>query len=410
MKHFSFILLYIVVQSFLFANELPYVLVVSFDGFRHDYFEKTETPNFDKFAKNGVKAKSLQPVFPSLTFPNHYSIATGAYSGTHMITGNSFYDKKFKEYYSLRDSEKVRNGKFYQSEPIWVTAERQGIKSASYFWVGSEAEINGFRPSIYKHYDGKIPFSTRVDSVISWLQYPKKNRPHLIMLYFSEPDHTGHEDGPNHKNIISTIQEMDNLLGYLMNQLQSIEENIEIQTILLSDHGMSDVSKERIVILDEYIAEIENCYVNGRGALVQLDLKSEISNSSSIVWNQITKIPHLSAYKKDELPEHFHFNNRNTGEFVLVADDGWLIYTKEFVENREITVKGMHGYDPKIMNMHGIFLAQGSKIRKDIEIESFENIHVYPLICNLLEITPYSSEIDGPQGSIDILKPILVHP
>jgi len=382
--------------------------MVSFDGFRHDYLDKTNTPNFDKFAQNGVKAKSLQPVFPSLTFPNHYSLATGAYAGTHMITGNSFYDKKFKEFYSLRDAEKVRNGKFYKSEPIWVTAEKQNVKSASYFWVGSEAKIKGFRPSIYKHYDGKISFKTRVDSVISWLQYPKENRPHLIMLYFSEPDHTGHEDGPNHENIITSIQEMDEILGYLMNGLQSLDIAEKIQTILVSDHGMSEVSTNRIVLLDNYISEIDNLYVNGRGAIVQLDIKSKQSQTYSTVWNQITKIPNITAYKKDELPKHFHFNNRNTGEFVLVANDGWLIYTKEFVENRDITVRGMHGYDPKIKNMHGIFLAQGNKIKRNLEIDSFENIHVYPLVCKLLNITPYYSLIDGPQGKLEVLKPILI--
>ena len=196
-----------------FANDENYVLMVSFDGFSQDYLNKVSTPNFDEIAKQGVVSKGLIPVFPTLTFPNHYSIATGAYSETHNITGNSFHDNNNGKEYSFHDKESVRDPSFYKSEPIWVTAEKQGLKTASYFWVGTEAPIKGHSPSIYKYYDGSVPFKSRVDSVISWFQLPSKQRPRLIMLYFSEPDHTGHEVGTSHPEIIKTISEMDSLLG-----------------------------------------------------------------------------------------------------------------------------------------------------------------------------------------------------
>ena len=188
-----------------FTSDQPYVLMVSFDGFRHDFTTMTDTPNFDKLEEEGVKAEALIPVFPSLTFPNHYSIATGAYSGTHNITGNSFYDKEFREKYSLYDREKVRDPKFYKSEPIWVTAERQGVKTASYYWVGTEAPVKGWSPSIFKYYDGEIPFEARVDSVVSWFELPETIRPQLILLYFSEPDHTGHNVGITQPEITDAV-------------------------------------------------------------------------------------------------------------------------------------------------------------------------------------------------------------
>ena len=181
--------------ALLFADSDEYVLVISFDGFRYDYLEKTETPNFDKFIRNGVNAKSLIPVFPSLTFPNHYSIATGAYSDRHRILSNSFFSKTLNKKYSMRNSESVQNGDFYGMEPIWVTAQKKGLNTATYFWIGSEAEIDGYRPSIYKNYDGSVSFESRVDSIITWFEYSDEKKPQLSMLYFSEPDYSGHRYG-----------------------------------------------------------------------------------------------------------------------------------------------------------------------------------------------------------------------
>ena len=167
------ILICIALLSFIFSNNDNYVLMVSFDGFRYDYMDKVSTPHFDRIEKKGVVSEGLIPVFPSLTFPNHYSIATGSYSGKHNITGNSFFDKTFDEMYDYRNKNTVRDPKFYKSEPIWVTAERQGLKTASYYWVGTEAPIKGYSPSIFKYYDGAVSFTSRIDSVVSWFELPE---------------------------------------------------------------------------------------------------------------------------------------------------------------------------------------------------------------------------------------------
>jgi len=174
------------------SQEKPYLVILSMDGFRWDYPEKVATPNLDSVAAVGVKAKSIIPSFPTKTFPNHYTMVTGLYPDHHGIVQNEFYDPESGRYYRIGDRKAVMDGTFYGGEPIWVTAEKQDVKSASYYWVGSEAEIGGVRPAYWKEYDGKVPFENRIDSVISWLRLPEEKRPHLILLYFDEPDGYGH--------------------------------------------------------------------------------------------------------------------------------------------------------------------------------------------------------------------------
>ena len=383
-----------------------YVLMVSFDGFRYDYTSLAETPNFDKLAARGVKADGLIPVFPSLTFPNHYSIATGAYAGTHNITGNSFYDKKYGKKYSLYDRNTVRDPKFYKAEPIWVTAERQGVQSASYYWVGTEAPIKGHSPSIFKYYDGSVAFKTRIDSVISWFQLQQK--PRLIMLYFSEPDHTGHDVGVSHPDILTSVVAMDSLLGYLMESLEKLEIYDKLNIFVVSDHGMVDVSNKRMIILDDYISHMDDIVINGKGSHVQLDFKNNQNGYKGAFMKELKEIPHCQSWTKDEIPDRFHFVNGNTGNYLLLADEGWFISTKSDIDEGPFTLGGMHGYDPGLPSMHGIFYAVGANLREGIQIPAFENIHIYPLICKILDISPYYEKEDVPQGKLEVLESILI--
>ena len=400
-------LVFIIVLCTLFSKE-NYVLMVSFDGFRYDYIDMCDTPNFDKIAQNGVKADALIPVFPSLTFPNHYSIATGSYAGTHNITGNTFYDKALKREYSLYKKNTVRDPYFYKSEPIWVTAERQGLKSASYFWVGSEAPIKGYSPSIFKYYDGTIPFKTRIDSIISWFELPEKQRPDLSMLYFSEPDQTGHDLGVDNIKTISVIEEMDELLGYLIDRLETLDIYSKLDLIIVSDHGMTNVDRDRRIIIDDYLKEyINQLIIRGKGAFMQIDVEGYKDFNSNTFFKELQKIPNASVWPKDEIPDRFKFNNHNTGDYLILADEGWLLTTRENFDKSKFTLGGMHGYDPLLPNMHGIFYAIGPSIKSGHSIKSFENIHIYPFICKLLDIDPYSNQLDSPEGEIKVLEGIL---
>ena len=407
MQRLSFIFIFFI--NIILSNDDNYVLVVSFDGFRHDYMKQVSTPNFDDIEKNGVVSEGLVPVFPSLTFPNHYSMATGAYSGKHNIIGNSFYDKIYGEKYDFHDKNTVRDPKFYKSEPIWVTAERQGLKTASYYWVGTEAPIKGYYPSIFKYYDSSISFSSRIDSVVSWFELTEEKRPRLAMLYFSEPDHTGHMDGASHRNVFNKVSEMDALLGYLMEELKKLEVFSKLNIFLLSDHGMVDVNDKHLIILDDYIEDIENYNIQGRGAYVQIDKKNHQELNMKKLQKEISQIPYCKFWKNNDMPERFHYDNVSVGKYLILADEGWFITMDSEMQKKGLSVSGMHGYDPILSSMHGIFYAYGPKIKSGVKISKFENIHVYPLLCRLLGIDEYDNEIDGPDGDLKVLEKILIN-
>ena len=403
LKRFILLCVWVTLSITLFAGE-PYVLMVSFDGFRYDYDTKTETPNLDYMRDHGTKAESIQPVFPSKTFPNHYALATGAYAATNMITANKFYDYKYDAVYKIADKEKVRDAKWYGAEPIWATAERQNVKAASYFWVGSEAPTKGYPPSIVKAYEHNFPFKARVDSVMSWLQLPEEKRPHLVMLYFHEPDSAGHKFGPENPEMIPIIQNMDDLLGYILDGIKNLDIADEINLILLSDHGMTTISQDRIIYLDDHVSDMDALFTFTGDPVAQIHLKEQNDVVADRMEKQLKQIENMTTYRRDEVPKRYHFVNRNTGDFVLVADEGWVILSK----GEKSKSKGTHGYDPAVKNMHGIFYAMGPQIKSDYKIGTFENIHVYPLICELLGIKPYADAVDAPEGRLEVLEEILI--
>ena len=368
--------------SLLFSYNNQYTLIVSFDGFRYDYLDMAETPNFDNFLQDGVSAESLIPVFPSLTFPNHYSIATGSYVDSHRILSNSFYSKHLDKTYSMRNSEAVQNGNFYGMEPIWVTAEKHNLNTATYFWIGSEAEISGHRPSIYKNYDGSVSFESRIDSIITWFNYDQDKRPKLSMLYFSEPDYTGHRYGTKGTEIISAIIEMDKLFGSLLEKLKTLDIYKELNIIVVSDHGMTEVDRKRVLLLDQYINL--DLYDLVLGPTI-----SSLNFKSTYNYEEIDSIRHLSIYNSSSIPDRYHFKNSDMPDYLLVADEGWFISTSLEMKSKIDFPSGMHGYDNTSMNMHGFFMASGPSFNNGIQVESFESINIYPIICRTLNISPY---------------------
>ena len=379
---------FIIILSLLLPNSDKYTLVVSFDGFRHDYINRVPTPNFDKFIHGGVMASSLSPVFPSLTFPNHYSLATGYHANEHKILGNKFFSKTLNKDYSMRDSKAVQNGQFYGMEPIWVTAEKNNILSATYFWIGSEAEINGYRPTIYKKYDGSVKFKSRVDSVISWYNLPVDQRPKLTMLYFSEPDYTGHEYGPNSNEVNKSVIEMDSIFGYLIDELSRTKVYKNLDIIVVSDHGMSDVSLDKVILLDNFI-DLDKYKVIPSFAVTHLWNLNEDEDISGIFDDQ----SNVQIFKKGEFPKKYHFSNSDSPDYLIVADLGWSLTTTQKLMQSKSFPGGMHGYDSNYLEMHGIFFANGPSFKSGIRIDSFENINLYPIICKTLEIPPYKQNV-----------------
>ena len=250
----------------------PYVILISFDGMKPGYLDRIELPNFQRVMKSGVRSTGMIPTFPSKTFPNHYSIVTGRHAGRHGLVGNSFWDPSRNAGYRMADTLAVRDSSWYRGEPIWATAEKQGMVAASFFWPGSEAAIGGARPSLFKRYDGRVPNAARVDSVLGWLQLPEANRPHMITMYFSTVDGAGHEHGPLSPQVDSAAWAVDSALGRLMNGIEQLPFRDRVYLVLASDHGMSEQSPRWFVALDTLI-DTTGVYAYDAGPNVNLHVR-----------------------------------------------------------------------------------------------------------------------------------------
>lgn len=371
-------------------SEAPdsYVIMVSFDGFRWDYTELYDTPNFDAVAENGVKAERLIPSFPTKTFPNHYTLATGLFPDHHGIINNSFYAPDLQGIYRMGDRDMVGSPDAYFGEPIWVTAERQGLKSACYFWVGSEAPIQGIYPSYWKRYNGSISYEERIDQVIRWLELPVRKRPVLITLYFDEPDGTGHRYGPEHRLTGRKIGYLDSVLGTLRREISNLDCSDRVNLIVLSDHGMGPVSPEKYVNLFDYMDESWTDRVLGGNPVYLID---PAEGSADSITGSLDSIEGVSAWQADEIPPHLHYgtSSRFPG-IIVVADSLWSIGTDSDPSEYR---GGTHGYDNAFSDMHTIFMAEGPAFREGYTTSSFSNVEVYGIIAHILGLDP--AETDG---------------
>ncbi len=388
---YRFIISHILAFVILNGDERPYILLVSFDGFRAEYFDWYDTPNFDDFARTGVKADGLRPIFVSKTFPNHYSIVTGMYAENHGLIANSFYDEKLDIYFSLGNRNTVQDMRFYGGEPIWVTAEQQGVRSATYFWPGSEAPIKGIQPSIWKVYDKSVPFSARIDSVARWFSLSEKHRPHIITLYFHEPDGTGHRFGPTAQRTREKVEEMDALFGQLIARMSTLPIYGQLNIIVVSDHGMVSVTHRRTIELEKYV-DMTGIFSEGSGPMTFL--YGMDNEHLERVYGQLKNVKYITVYKKDEIPDRFHYKNHyRIKELLVLAEEGWSI----LVQNRGLLsrpLSGAHGYDNSLRSMEAIFLAAGPAFKAGYRHHIFEIIHIYPLMTKILGIAP-NENIDG---------------
>ncbi len=376
----------------------PYIIILSVDGFRWDYPDSTATPALDYLAENGVKALSLKPSYPTKTFPNHYSIATGLYPDNHGIIHNTFFAPDLNLLYTIGNKEVVHNPAFYKGEPLWVTAEKQGIISASYYWVASESHIGGIDPTYCMIYEHEKPFEDRANQVVEWLQLPEEKRPHLSMWYLHEPDATGHDFGPHSKEIYKNVQYLDSLIGDFTRKIEALPIANEINLIVLSDHGMGKLSPDRIVYLDKIIPDdiVENIY--GGNPIFYIAPKPDMTDS---IMNILKATEHIKAWKKEELPEHYNFGkNQRIPAIIAEADSAWsLTLTTDNYAN----MLGTHGYDNNNTDMHAIFYAKGPAFKNNYKHFTFENVDIYNLICKILNIKPAPN--DGkPERINGILK------
>lgn len=370
------------------------LLLISFDGFRWDYLQRQNTslPNFNKLVFNGVKAKWIEDVFVTQTFPNHYTIVTGLYEESHGIVANRFYDPILNETFSYSATE----DQFWGGEPIWITNQLHQHQSGVYFWVGSEAKVKNMRPTTYRTYDSSVPWKERVDTVVDWLVNGYDGEEiNLALLYFNQPDHDGHKYGPESSEVTETIKRCDNITGYLIDQLEQNDIFSNLNIIITSDHGMTELDVERTIDIYKYIDQNDILKVINYGVGTAI----WPSNDLEKLYNNLKQVgPHVKVFKKEEIPEIYHYTkNVRIPPILLVPDDGWWINY-----NSTLQLNGSHGYNNRLMDMHPFFIAHGPSFKQNYISDPFSSVNIYSLMCHLLGFPPAPNN-----GSLENISHIL---
>jgi predicted AlkP superfamily pyrophosphatase or phosphodiesterase len=377
----------------------PYVILISIDGMRTDFTEMHHASFLQKASKEGVRAKYMIPSYPSLTFPNHYAIATGQYPAHNGLVDNTYFDKATGVQYSMSNVKLVTNPKYYGGTPIWVLAEKQEMISASYFWVGSEAPVEGTHPTYYYNYNEKTNIATRIQAVKDWLSLPEEKRPHLITFYFPEVDHDAHTYGTKDNRVTKAVQFVDSAINAIQESLASL--HLPINYIVVSDHGMTDVDNVNTMGLPKQI-DTAAFRVPWGDALLHLYAKDSSKINSTA--EALKKDTSFNTYTLNETPAYWHYAKKDD-RFDRLGD---IIITpklpKVFNLGTRKTTPGKHGFDNHHPDMRATFIAWGPAFKKGITIEGFENVNVYPLVAKILGLQLDETKIDG---RLKVLAPVL---
>lgn len=374
----------------------PYVVLVSFDGFRADYLDSLRPPNVMRVAERGARAAGLVPIFPSKTFPNHYAIVTGLTAEHHGIVANGFYDPRRDEVYALARREAVQDGSWYRGEPLWVTAEKQGMVAASYFWPGSEAAIGGVRPTIFKVYHDSVPNADRVDSVLAWLELPAERRPHLLTMYFSDVDHAGHNHGPFTPELREAVARVDGALGRLLDGVERLPIRDSVFVLLVSDHGMLGYTPDQVELVDRLI-DTTGVRIADIGPNANLHVQGGAARAREVRDALNRGLRHGRAYLRAEVPARFHYrDDPRIGDVVIVMEAPWQVTVSSRAFRRP---GGAHGWDPELPGMRGIFVAMGPGVRRGAALPLVRNLDIYPFVTELLALCP-ARPVDGRAGRL----------
>jgi predicted AlkP superfamily pyrophosphatase or phosphodiesterase len=377
----------------------PYVILISADGFRYDLADKYRAENLISLRTSGVTADYMQSVFPSLTFPNHYSIITGEYPDHDGIVDNSFFDASRNQVYTMSNKAAVEDSSWYGGTPLWVLAEKQDMLTASFYWVGAEAAVQGVRPTYYYKFNSLIPMGDRIRDVRNWLILPEEKRPHLITFYIPDVDHQEHLHGVDSKQTEEAVHYVDTSIAQLVKSIDSL--NLPVNFIFVSDHGMTDIDTLNTLSLPKTIDTSRFVILNSL-ALVHIYAK----DSADILpaFRELkSEAKDYDVYLSDNLPVRWHYNKKNDrfnriGDIILVSHP-----PKVFNLNGHHLNTATHGFDPELTVMHATFYAWGPAFKSNYRIPGFENIHIYPLIADILRLK-ISEPIDG---NLKVLKPIL---
>lgn len=384
------------------AGEAALVLV-SIDGYRWDYLDRAdvEQPTL-RFLAEGVRAERLLPVYPTKTFPNHYSLVTGLHPSQHGIVANTMRDPERlvdgePARFSLSNREAIIDGRWWGGEPIWVTAETQGLTAATAFWPGSEAEIAGVRPTHWLPYDGDLAYADRVDQALAWLDEGSD----LVTLYFEAVDTAGHRFGPEADETNAAIEQVDAALARLVDGLRQRGRLGATDLVVVSDHGMAAVSPDRVVLLDDAI-DLDAVDVDWGEPV---GIWPEDGQDPAALAAAISALPHLSAHAKADVPERLHYSdNARIPPVVVIADEGWTASSGAYVERYpDRPSGGTHGYDNRAASMHGVFLARGPRFRSGLATGPLRTVDVYGVVAEALGLDAAPNEGD-PEAAARVLR------
>ncbi|HSN00180.1 MAG TPA: ectonucleotide pyrophosphatase/phosphodiesterase [Rudaea sp.] len=376
------------------------LILISIDGYRADYIARGLSPNLVALAADGVRAEAMKPSFPTLTFPNHYSIVTGLYPDHHGIVNNRFLDPETGAKFVYNDPKTTSDPHWWGGEPLWVSVERQGKHAATMFWPGSDVDIDGVRPEHWLPFDGKMTPDARVDQALRWLDLPAGQRPDFLTLYFEQVDHAGHGYGPDSPQVDAALREIDAALGRLIAGLKQRGIFASANIVVVSDHGMTATSENRLVVLDKLV-DMNDVTVVTAG--VDAGLAPKPGHEAEVDRALLAPHEHMRCWNKSRIPGRLHYGtNARIPPIVCVADDGWLIETQSYLDrpNHHIS-RGEHGYDNKDPAMRALFVAEGPAFRRGIVVPEFDNVDVYPLLTTILHIRPAPN--DGNLAPVDTM-------
>lgn len=372
------------------------VIWLSFDGVRHDALAAGGLPALGRMAREGGVAQALVPVFPSSTFVNHVTQATGTHPDRHGIVGNRFFDPELGLFDYGNDA------RFLDAEPLWAAAERQGVRAATFFWVGSETPWRGVAASDrMTPFDGALGEATKVDRILAWLDRPAHERPRLIMSWWHGADSAGHRHGPGSPESLAQLQTQDLQLGRLLEGLDARDFFAHGTLIVTSDHGMTraDEVVDAGVVLRR--AGVRARVIHGT-AFAHVHLQHP--DQADAALRAFEDVPHVRALPLSAVPSALRYHHpTRLGQILLVAEPpvrlgGGRRRAQEFL--RKLTAGGAggaHGYDPAHHpDMHGVLLALGRGAAPGARWGPVRAIDLAATVARLLAIAPPGSSEGEP--------------
>jgi len=382
-------------------QNVPKLLLISIDGLRADALDGQLTPNMQRLFQAGVRARWMTPSYPSLTFPNHYTIVTGLRPDHHGIVHNTMQDEALGRF-TLSDRDAVSNPGWWGGEPIWVSAEKAGVRTATWSWPGSETEIKGIRPSQWQHYDGTIAFEARVSQVMGWLTRTDADAPRLATLYMENVDKAGHQYGPDSQQYRDAVVRADTVVGQVLDQLDQTGLAASTNVVLVSDHGMASVPEGQVVAIED-MASPQVAKAISVGQSVGFDpLPGQQAAAEQALLGRHT---HYQCWNKGNLPPRWHYGTHpRIPAIICQMDEGWDALPKASIAKRAPQDRGSHGYDNALPSMRAVFIARGPSFHQGQVIDGFDNVDVYPLLAHLLQVPAAPNDGDI-QSLLPALKP-----